>query len=271
MKEKDLEKCLDNLIIKGLIQEAEQDNAELEAALREMSEEDFLSLIYEADEEPIDADAYSTIASSMNMDMEFITEDKASMTESVPCRKMLRYAKGLSNEFDEYDSHKPLYKPRHASSGNKGWKIWTGAIASIAAILLIVFIPAHMDMNSRICESALLASEAYLGPSRGIDISSMKKEEVKALLPELEKLYSISIKQHRDQSMGMAGEQIGDTDDIEYYIKNMTPQVAGLDLVQAYLKLNQKDKAIEVLHELEANDENHEFRAYCRKMLEILK
>lgn len=45
MKEKDLEKNLDNLIIDGLIKEAEQDNADFEAAMRKLSDEEFDELI----------------------------------------------------------------------------------------------------------------------------------------------------------------------------------------------------------------------------------
>ena len=44
MKEKDLDKHLDNLIIDGLIKEAEQDNADFEAAMRKMSDEEFEEL-----------------------------------------------------------------------------------------------------------------------------------------------------------------------------------------------------------------------------------
>ncbi|MDE6691866.1 MAG: hypothetical protein K2K05_00595 [Muribaculaceae bacterium] len=41
MKEKDLEKNLDNFIIDGLIKEAELDDAYFEAAMRKMSDEEF--------------------------------------------------------------------------------------------------------------------------------------------------------------------------------------------------------------------------------------
>lgn len=44
-KEKDLDKHLDNLIIDGLIKEAEQDNADFEAAMRNISDDDFESII----------------------------------------------------------------------------------------------------------------------------------------------------------------------------------------------------------------------------------
>ena len=41
MKEQDLNKHIDNIIIKGLIREAQQDDADLEAAIRKISDEDF--------------------------------------------------------------------------------------------------------------------------------------------------------------------------------------------------------------------------------------
>ena len=218
MKEKDLDKCLDNLIIKGLIREAEQDNADFEVAMRKISDEDFLAMTYDTADESV---AKTTM------------------------------------------------------SGNKGWKIWVAAIASVAAILLIVFIPAYREMNSRLCESALLISEAYVGLSRGVDISSMQNDEVDAMLPELEKQYDISVKQsmklHREQSMAIAGEQSVDMDDIKYYISPVSLRDAGMELLQAYLKLNQKEKAIETIRELAEAVDDPEFKDYCRKMLEILE
>lgn len=264
MKEKDLEKCLDNLIVKGLIQEAEQDNAEFEAAIREMSDEDFLALIYDTVED------HSRAAISLEKDIVLANKESVEMSSNIAFSMSGVFEDNAADEWDDFDLPAAASVPEKSEMPQKGWKIWAAAIASVAAILLLVFIPANREMDSRLCESALLVSESYMGPSRGSDIPTMPKEEVKAMLPKLEKQYSISIKQ-REQSMGIVGEQTGDSDDIEYYIQNMTSQEAGLDLVQAYLKLNQKDKAIEVLHELEANDENPEFRDYCRKMLEILK
>lgn len=268
MKEKDLEKCLDNLIIKGLIREAEQDNAEFEAAMRNMSDEDFLALIYDTVEEPTIKDLH--------------LKRSHVMYSNAPSEKLSEVAFCVSDGFDEsssddradWDNPTRLNQPKAKNSANKAWKIWSAAIASIAAILLIVFVPAHMDMESRLCESALLVSETYMEPSRGSDISSMDQDEVKAMLPELQKQYAISIKQsmrlHGEQSMTITGEQSEDMDDIEYYIQHASPREAGMELVQAYLKLNQKDKAIETLRELTEADDDPEFAEYCRKMLEIL-
>ena len=45
MKEQDLNKHLDNIIIKGLIREAQQDDADLAAAIRKISDEDFERIV----------------------------------------------------------------------------------------------------------------------------------------------------------------------------------------------------------------------------------
>ena len=45
MKEKDLEKMLDSMIVDGLIKEAEQDNADFEYAMSKISEEDFDEIV----------------------------------------------------------------------------------------------------------------------------------------------------------------------------------------------------------------------------------
>ena len=267
MKEKDLDKCLDNLIIKGLIQEAEQDNAEFETAMRKMSDEDFLALIYDTAEEPIE----SAVLTEKDI---ILAEDEAiAMSPSVAFSISDVLAGYSGDEWDDFELPAPQSVEEKSETRRKGWKIWTAAIASVAAILLIVLIPVHRDLNSRICESALLASEAYMPPSRGTDISSMNDDEVQAMLPKLEKQYSVSIAQSREPSApkGIVGEQNRDLDDLSYYIQRVTPRDAGIELVQAYLKLNQKDKAIETLRELAESDEDPDFREYCRKMLEILE
>lgn len=200
MKEKELEKCLDNLIIRGLIKEAEQDNAEFETAMREMSDKDFHAMISGA-----------------------------------------------------------------APKKRNVWKIWTGAIASAAAILLIVLIPAVNNMHSRVCESALVALSAYWPATKGADISTMSEEEVRNLLPELEKQYYVAM--HPDQEPAGKGAD-GNSD---YYLEHTDALEAGPDLAAAYLRLEMKDKAVEILKELAAKDENPDFSEHCIKILDILE
>lgn len=261
MKEKDLEKCLDNLIIKGLIREAEQDNAEFETALRNMSEEDFLALVYDAAEQPKEIGIFS------ENDMVFATEEYKEM----PSEVSYSISEGLAG----YTAEKPrvcasqakFYMHSATSSGTKGWKIWATAIASVAAILLIVLIPAYREMDSRLCENALLASETYRGQSRGIEISAMQDDEVKTMLPELERQFHVS----QEQAETPVLDKVPESDGMDYYTAAVGLEEAGMDLVQAYLKLGKKEQAIEVLHELAANNDNPDFREFCQKMLEILE
>lgn len=49
MKEKDFDSHIDDLIIDGLIKEAEQDNADFEAAMRRITDEEFFEIIMETD------------------------------------------------------------------------------------------------------------------------------------------------------------------------------------------------------------------------------
>ena len=260
MKEKDLEKCLDNIIIKGLIQEAEQDNAEFEAAMRNMSNEDFLALIYDTVKEP------TTSGVLLEKNILFDREDPVLMSSNIEFSVCNGFAGNSADEWD-FELPSPQSVEEKSKTRQKGWKICASAIASVAAILLIVLIPVNRDLNSRICESALLASTAFQGPTRGIDIASMSKEEVNEMLHELEMGYSAS--KHTDNDIRY--EKAQDNDSPAYYIGNTDSEEAGMDLVQAYLKLNRKDDAIIVLKELAESEADQEFKEYCKKMLEILE
>ena len=260
MKEKDLEKCLDNLIIKGLIQEAEQDNAEFEAAMRKMSDEDFLALIYDTVED------HSRAAISLEKDIVLANKESVEMSSNIAFGASGLFEDDKGNEWDDFDLPAATRVPEKSEMPQKGWKIWAAAIASVAAILLIVLIPVNKDLNSRLCESALLASTAFNAQTRGVDIASMSKEEVNGMLPELEMKYSAS-----KHSGDIRYEKAPENDYPEYYIRNTDPIEAGMDLVQAYLKLNRKDDAIIVVRELIESDADPEFKDYCQKMLKILE
>ena len=95
----------------------------------------------------------------------------------------------------------------------------------------------------------------------------MSKEEVNEMLHELEMGYSAS--KHTDNDIRY--EKAQDNDSPAYYIGNTDSEEAGMDLVQAYLKLNRKDDAIIVLKELAESEADQEFKEYCKKMLEILE
>ena len=164
MNEKDLEKNLDNLIIDGLIKEAEQDNADFEAAMKQMSDAEFEELIYEP------AYVYQNRASEVaaasiaaNMDLK---ERRWEPSQPAVAKK----------------SKWQLFRP------------WITSAVAAAAVVLIVLIPSVNAMNGKLCNSALYASKLYMTPSKGgFDISSATADEVKEQLPTLVNRYEVCL------------------------------------------------------------------------------
>lgn len=160
MKEKDLEKNLDNLIIDGLIKEAEQDNADFEAAVRKMSDEDFKELLYEP--AYIGEDRVSEmVAASIAADMDFLDKQQAP-TLPLAAKK----------------SKWQVFRP------------WITSAVAAAAVVLIILIPSVNAMNDKLCDSALYASNIYITSSRSAsEINGLSVDQLKVKLPELEKRY----------------------------------------------------------------------------------
>lgn len=264
MKEKDFEKCLDNLIIDGLIKEAEQNNADFEAAMRQMSNEDFLALIY--DNVSLPAFASYTCKSITRP----VLRERNS--EKIVSNSPIQLPKGqilteTSPSIEECSGGRPTME---SEQKRKNWKPWVAAIASAAAILLIVLIPVYNNVNSRLCESALLASSTYVTPSRGgddVDIASMPKAKVESMIPKLQEQYT-SLLQEVEMAVADEPEEVVTE---EYYVETSNPMEVGMQLVQAYLRTNQKAKAVELLRELSNRYENSEFGNHCMKLLEILE
>lgn len=169
MKEKDLDKHLDNLIIDGLIKEAEQDNADFEAAMRNMSDDEFEELIYE----PVYAEAEEDRASEMiaasvaaDMDMDYL--EKQRRQKPVLAKK----------------SKWQVFRP------------WITSAVAAAAVVLVVLIPSVNAMNGKLCDSALYASNAYITSSRSAsEINGLSEDQLKSKLHELEKRYKKCIKE----------------------------------------------------------------------------
>lgn len=168
MKEKDLEKNLDNLIIDGLIKEAEQDNADFEAAMRQMSEEEFEELIYEPAYAENDEDRASEMATaSIAADMDYNERQWKRSLPSVAKKSKWQ-----------------VFRP------------WISSAVAAAAVVLIVLIPSINAMNGKLCDSALYASTEYITSSRSAsEINGLSDDQLKAKLPELEKRYKDCIKE----------------------------------------------------------------------------
>lgn len=167
MKEKDLDKHLDNLIIDGLIKEAEQDNADFEAAMQNMSDEEFEELIYE----PAYAEA---------------EEDRASEMMAASVAADIDY-------LEKRRRHQPLV------AKESKWQVfrpWITSAVAAAAVVLIVLIPSVNAMNGKLCDSALYASNAYITSSRSAsEVNGLSDDQLKAKLPELEKKYNACVKE----------------------------------------------------------------------------
>lgn len=253
MKKKDLDKHLEYLIIDGLIKEAEQDNADFEAAMRKMSDEEFDELIYQPSY--VNA-ASSPIKYSNNMSIHLETSDYLSLESAKQEKSLLcyNYNHGLQIDLDDNDiadSSKPK------SSKNFTWKVfrpWITSAVAAAAIILIILIPSINVMNGKLCDSALYASEAYMTPTKGgINVTNVSAEELKSLLPELEKKYESCIKEEGK---------------VTYYSGDL--QEAGWDLTLAYLKLHKKGDAVRVLKVLSDQYNGTPFGDHCQIMLKQL-
>ena len=169
MKEKDLDKHLDNLIIDGLIKEAEQDNADFEAAMRKMNDEEFEKLIYEPAYADTDEErTFEMVAASVASDLDMDYLEKQRRQKPVVAQK----------------SKWQVFRP------------WIASAVAAAAIVLGVLIPSVNAMNGKLCDSALYASNAYITSSRSAsEINGLSDGQLKSKLPELEKRYKECVKE----------------------------------------------------------------------------
>lgn len=168
MKEKDFDKHLDNLIIDGLIKEAEQDNADFETAMRDLSDEEFKELVYGP------AYAYADEDSASEMTADSIAAD-IDLSENQPVSSQPIVVK---------KSKWQVFRP------------WITSAVAAAAVVLIVLIPSVNAMNGKLCDSALYASNSYITSSRSAnEINGLNDDQLKAKLPELEKRYMACIKE----------------------------------------------------------------------------
>lgn len=274
MKEKDLEKNLDNLIIDGLIKEAEQDNKDFEIAMRNMSDEDFLGLIYDAvpaEKEPTHEYDDSLRFSSVD---EIANENSSSVGLEVPHvssnmnhpHVYRRYS--LDKEIVSSDAaYIPDKDKADKSEGGKKWLPWLAAAVSAVAIVIAILIPAFSRMDSRACENALFAMNTYLPSSKGSDLSSESIDELKRMLPELETAYNKSLKNGEGIKYA-EGPKLSEEDALDYY--SPTPRDAAWDLVEAYLLLGEKKKAVQLLKTLADKYGDTEDGNFCRHLITTL-
>lgn len=269
MKEKDLNKQLDKIIIDGLIKEAQQENLEFQAAMRRMSNEDFLELIMKNSTEKNVADTFATAAHQLwlpiveekNKEVQEISEDRVILKES----NFIQHAlKGRTFKFDdvtEFKEEQELPKDSEEdnmkASGSSTFRKfipWISSALVAAACILAIVIPTVNSANGKLCDSALMLSQSYMTASKGsVDIANSSVEEIKRQLPELENTYNSCIRQEG-----------------RFTVYSPELQEAGWDLTLAYLKLHKKDKAMEVLRVLAKQYKDTTFGQHCELLIKQL-
>ena len=247
MKEKDLDKNLENIIIDGLIKEAEQENADFAAEMRKMSDEEFEDMVREP--------AYADYEDN---DVRYSSVDEVMVSPMAASHMAVADTAMPFDDFDDSNDSEKARKPAAASKPRinrfKMLRPWITAAVSAAAVILIVLIPSINSMNAKLCDSALYMSEAYItAPKGGFDISSATTEQIKEELPNLERQYQSTIEKD--------GKLV-------YYRDGF--QDAGWTLAVAYLKLHKKSDAIKVLKTLESQTQGTPFGNHCKELLRQL-
>lgn len=258
MNEKDFDKNLDNIIIDGLIKEAEQENADFAASIRKMSDEEFEEMVNQsiyADSDVYD-DKYSYSLTEFKMVQEYA---KCHIHSSD-----IRYC--MSREpVDDETTEKPVFiSLEHKIDSpvstrnkiiNKHLRPWILATVAAIAVIIIVLIPSINSMNAKLCDSALYMGQIYtVAPGDGFDIYAASLDEVKQELPILKEKFEASMRV-RYPKLGYNSNEFRES---------------GWNLAMAYLKLHKKRNAIKVLKKLESQTQGSSFGEHCTKMLEQL-
>lgn len=250
MKEKDLNKCLDNLIIDGLIKEAEQDAIEFAEAMRRTSDGEF--------EDVVMHDAWAEAADEdIDLADDFCIQQSKFSSLDMKCPQ---FAHGEAIDFMSDEPRSPMVSPASALSAPKrsrlkAFRPWIAAAVAAVAVILIVLVPSINSMNGRLCESALYMSEDYITAPMGggFDVSSASPEQIKAELPALEARYQAAL--NTVDKPTLQGEELSE---------------AGWTLAVAYLRLHKKGDAVKVLKELATREGDTPLGQHSARLLEQL-
>lgn len=251
MKEQDLNKHLDNIIIKGLIREAQQDDADFEAAMRKISDEDF--------ERIVGCHTYAKPKEvCLSYDMQ--SPDSHSIAHDMDLLK----SRSMTDDFDSISEWgaETTQQKKSENAKRKLLKPWLVSTVAAVAVILIVLIPTLNYMNNmegKLCDSALYASEYFISPARGgFDVATASTEEIEKELPALEASY-------KELGIPASGADIEEVYEFEE---------AGWNLAVAYLRLHKKSNAVAVLQVLAYGDYPHGdtgLNEHCAELLKSLK
>ena len=257
MKEEDLDKYIDSLIIDGLIKESEQDNADFENAMRSMSDDAFYDIIlglnpvdevsteeYELHDEPKsvnDECCYSMIVP--DGEESIVSENASNMHYRLGRR-------GPSNQPITHASE-PDFAARDKKSLWHRVRPWIISAVCAAAVITAVIIPVSNHFNARLCDNALYVSEVYMNQENlYIPTQQMPLDKVESELPALEQYYEAYKQQN------VASEDL---------------QRAGCELATAYLRLHKRSDAVKVLNDLAEQFKGTDFGTQCATLVKTLE
>lgn len=249
MKENELKKCLDSLIIEGLVKEATQDAMEFAEAMRRMSDSEFEDMVMQ-----------NAWADAVMDDIDIA--DDSSIKHSKSCSIEMTRPQFACGEAIDFWGDKPLSPmvssvPAHPTprwSRLKAFRPWIAAAVVAVAVILIVLVPSINSMNGRLCESAVYMSADYItAPKGGFDVNTASLEQIRAELPALEERYHEALS--TVDTPTLQSEELSD---------------AGWTLAVAYLRLHKKGDAVRVLKELETREGDSPLGRHCARLLEQL-
>lgn len=257
MKEEDLDKYIDSLIIDGLIKESEQDNADFENAMRSMSDDAFYDIIlglnpvdevsteeYELHDEPKsvnDECCYSMIVP--DGEESIVSENASNMHYRLGRR-------GPSNQPITHASE-PDFAARDKKSLWHRVRPWIISAVCAAAVITAVIIPVSNHFNARLCDNALYVNEVYMNQENlYIPTQQMPLDKVESELPALEQYYEAYKQQN------VASEDL---------------QRAGCELATAYLRLHKRSDAVKVLNDLAEQFKGTDFGTQCATLVKTLE
>ena len=281
MKEEDLDKYLDSLIIDGLIKESEQDNADFENAMRTMSDEAFYDIILGLN--PVDELETNTASSDLcfNADMSLCFNKIETGDEEEDGQEDENNKKVKASSCNESRIFKPQWKTQDAANDIRHtitserelapcaadaapdfeeikhmslWRKvrpWIISAACAAAVITAVVIPVNNHINARLCDNALYVSEVYMTQKNFyIPTQGMPLDKVKSELPALEQYYNA----YKEQNA--ASEEL---------------QRAGWELAMAYLRLHKRSDAAKVLTDLAEQFKDIDFGTQCATLVKMLE
>lgn len=257
MKEEDLDRYIDSLIIDSIIKESKQDNADFENAMRSMSDEAFYDIIlglnpvdkvkseeYELHDEPNSANdecCYSMIVP--DGEESIVSENASNMHYRLGRR-------GPSNQPITHASE-PDFAARDKKSLWHRVRPWIISAVCAAAVITAVIIPVNKRINARLCDNALYISEAYMYQENlYIPTQQMPLDKVESELPALEQYYE----SYRQQN-----------------VASVDLQRAGCELATAYLRLHKRSDAVKVLTDLAEQFKGTDIGTQCATLVKILE